>query len=59
VDRAVEGRPLDEQDLVDGRTLFVADRTGLVAIDTANLRQRARGLDGTSLKSLRVSGGWV
>jgi len=55
----VEGRPLDEQDLVDGRTLFVADRTGLVAIDTANLRQRARGLDGTSLKSLRVSGGWV
>jgi len=43
----------------DSRTLFVAGRTGLVAIDTATLRQRGRALDGTSLRSVRVSGGWV
>jgi sugar lactone lactonase YvrE len=45
----------------DGRTLFALGNTGIVAIDTASLKVRARILDGESVDSIRLStdGQWL
>jgi hypothetical protein len=45
----------------DGRTLFALGSTGIVAIDTASLKIRARILEGESVDSLRLStdGQWL
>jgi hypothetical protein len=45
----------------DGRTLFALANTGIVAIDTASLKLRARILDGESVDSIRLStdGQWL
>jgi len=45
----------------DGLTLFALSGTGIVAIDTASLKVRARILDGESVDSLRLSsdGQWL
>jgi hypothetical protein len=45
----------------DGRTLFALGNTGIVAIDTASLKIRARILEGESVDSLRLStdGQWL
>jgi hypothetical protein len=45
----------------DGRTLFALGSTGIVAIDTASLKVRARILDGESVDSIRLStdGQWL
>jgi hypothetical protein len=45
----------------DGRTLFALGNTGIVAIDTATLKIRARILDGESVDSIRLTtdGKWL
>jgi hypothetical protein len=45
----------------DGRTLFALGNAGIVAIDTATLKVRARMLEGESVDSLRLStdGQWL
>jgi len=45
----------------DGRTLFALGNTGILAIDTATLKVRARILEGESVDSLRLStdGQWL
>jgi hypothetical protein len=45
----------------DGRTLFALGNTGIVAIDTASLKIRARILEGESVDSIRLStdGQWL
>jgi DNA-binding beta-propeller fold protein YncE len=39
----------------DGRTLFALGQTGIIVIDTASLKVRARILDGESVDSIRLS----